>query len=322
VEFLTETGLWQGSFRCFACPCEVLVNTTDQQQAEHVLKVVEYEAKRIEHKFSRYRDDNLVYFINHAEGQPVTVDQETARLLDFADECYKISKGLFDITSGLLRKAWQFNDGAGIPSRKTLAALVSKIGWNRVRWKSPVLYLRKGMEIDFGGFGKEYAVDRCLNQAQAVCTAPLLLNFGGDLVVSGPQATGQPWRVAVENPQELKITPHYLDIYAGAVATSGDSYRCIIENGIRYGHILNPRTGYPVAKAPNSVTVWAAKSTQAGLLSTLAMLQGKRAEDFLEKEIAGLNNSDLANHSIALPRLSSHYWFVWRDHRLCERFAQ
>ncbi len=333
MKFIASTALWQGSFRCFACPCEVLVDTVDQGTAERVLAAVEAEALRIEHKFSRYRDDNLVHTINHADGQVVEVDEETARLLDFADQCYSISEGLFDITSGLLRQAWRFNEESSVPSPETLASIIGNIGWDRVVWKSPHFCLGKGMQIDFGGFGKEYAVDRCLGRARAVCQAPILLNFGGDLAVTGPQSSGQPWRLAVENPPELKITPRYLDIYAGAVASSGDSYRCIVQDGVRYGHILNPRTGYPLARAPNSVTVWAANATQAGLLSTLAMLQGHAAEDFLEREItdlpqtgpaamvAGDDMSGLKN-TTNVPVLSSHYWFVWRDHRLCERFTQ
>jgi len=333
VEYDAATGLMQGSFRCFACPCEVLVETTDRKLAERVLDEVAAEAKRIEHKFSRYRDDNLVHTINQADGRVVTVDEETAKLLDFAQECYTLSQGLFDITSGLLRKAWRFNDQARIPTRSKLAAILRNIGWNRVEWNTPHLRLRKGMEIDFGGFGKEYAVDRCLIRARAVCQAPLLLNFGGDLVVSGPQSGNRPWRLAVENPPELHITPRYLDIFTGAVATSGDNYRCIVDGGVRYGHILNPKTGYPVRKTPNSVTVWAANSTQAGLLSTLAMLQGEKAEDFLEQEIVDQETPDDTaatakqlldknDHAMTTRVLSSHYWFVWRNHRLCERFAQ
>jgi thiamine biosynthesis lipoprotein len=163
------------------------------------------------------------------------------------------------------------------------------VGWQRLRWQRPWLTLAPGMELDFGGVGKEYAVDRVLDLLMARCRGPLLVNFGGDLAVSGPQADGSPWRVGIERPggaREAADAPAQagellLELSQGALATSGDARRFLLKDGVRHGHILDPRSGWPVAGAPRSVTVAAGTCTEAGLFSTLAMLQGPGAEAFL-----------------------------------------
>ena len=93
-------------------------------------------------------------------GRPVAVDDETAHLLDYAATCHEISDGLFDITSGVLRRVWRFDGGDRVPDRRRRAEVLAHVGWHRVTWQRPALTLPAGMEIDLGGIGKEYAVDR------------------------------------------------------------------------------------------------------------------------------------------------------------------
>jgi thiamine biosynthesis lipoprotein len=139
------------------------------------------------------------------------------------------------------------------------------------------------MEIDLGGIGKEYAVDRALALVVSVFRGAALVNFGGDLAASGPPASG-PWSVGVERPETLGNARLLLDLSRGGLATSGDTHRFIEVDGQRYGHILDVRTGWPVRDAPRSVTVAAPSCVEAGLLTTLAMLKGPQAESFLEGE--------------------------------------
>ncbi|MDH3536063.1 MAG: FAD:protein FMN transferase, partial [Gammaproteobacteria bacterium] len=102
-----------------ASPCEVLIECDRTTQARGLIAIAQQEAERIEHKFSRYRDDNIVHRINSG-GERIAVDEETARLLDFAQNCYDLSDGWFDITSGILRRAWRFGDGAQIPGKNAI----------------------------------------------------------------------------------------------------------------------------------------------------------------------------------------------------------
>ncbi len=142
------------------------------------------------------------------------------------------------------------------------------------------------MELDLGGIGKEYAVDRCLQKVlEIINNVPVLLNFGGDLVCNGPRAGDKPWQVGIESVGGGK--PAILSLKYGALATSGDARRFLIKNGVRYSHILNPKTGMSVIDAPSSITVAAQTCIEAGLMSTLAMLQGKDAQPFLQEQ--GIN---------------------------------
>jgi len=139
------------------------------------------------------------------------------------------------------------------------------------------------MEIDFGGIGKEYAVDRVLGLVTAAFDGAVLVNFGGDLATNRAPAAG-PWRVGVERPGTDREAALLLELSQGALATSGDTHRFLVRDGVRYGHIMDVRTGWPVPEAPASVTVAAASCVEAGMLATLAMLQGAGAEAFLAEQ--------------------------------------
>ncbi len=263
-----------------ASPCEVHVSGADFATANRIAALAAAEAERIESKFSRYRKGNVIDAINSAEGRTIVVDEETARLLDYAARLHELSNGKFDVTSGVLRRAWRFDGSDGVPSRAAIAKILMLVGWNKVRWRTPELTLEAGMEIDLGGIGKEYAVDRA-----AALVRPLsphcLLNFGGDLLALGPQSGGLPWRVGIEAVDEAATAARHIDLTVGGLATSGDARRYLIKDGKRYGHILDPTTGWPVEGAPRSVTVAASTCTEAGMLATLALLQGADAETFL-----------------------------------------
>ena len=265
-----------------ACPCEVLVETQDVILAKRIAITVSAEAWRIERKFSRYLTDNIIHAINTAAGRVIEVDEETARLIDFAVSLHEASDGLFDITSGVLRRVWHFDGSDRLPDAQAVRELLPLIGWHHVHWRKPQLRLPPGMEIDFGGIGKEYAVDQAAQLARAQGAERLLVNFGGDIVATGPRMDGAAWKVAIERVAPDLPTP-VIELKNGGVATSGDARRYLLKDGIRYGHILNPRTGWPVRDAPRSVTILDKSCTQAGALSTLAILQGHFAEDFLRQ---------------------------------------
>ena len=286
VELAVEDTLWVGRFRAMAGPCEVLIETLDATEARTVTERVAGCAWRIEDKYSRYRRGNVIDEINTAGGRAVTVDEETGKLLDFAATLYDLSDGLFDVTSGVLRRAWTFDGGTRVPTQADIDALLPLVGWDKVQWSRPQLRLPPGMQLDFGGIGKEYAVDQAVQIARNTCSRGALVNFGGDLAVSRPRADGRPWRVGIENPAvRTRAASRVLDLRHGALATSGDTHRFVLADGTRYSHILDPRSGWPVRDAPRSVTVAAGTCTQAGMLTTLAVLAGKGAERFLDAEL-------------------------------------
>jgi thiamine biosynthesis lipoprotein len=278
-----EADHWIGRFVAMASPCEVLIERAPAALAQQILDVVAAEAWRIEGKFSRYRADSAIQRINESAGSETVVDEECANLLDFAATLTTLSAGAFDITSGVLRKAWTFDRGDRVPDQAQIDALLERVGWHRIEWRRPVLRLQPGMQIDLGGIGKEYAVDSAA--ALAETTAPglsCLINFGGDVVVRNERQDGQPWRVGIESSAHAGAAERIVQLSRGALATSGDSRRFVLRDGHRYSHILDARTGWPVRNAPHSITVAADTCTQAGTLTTLAMLKGENAEELLK----------------------------------------
>jgi FAD:protein FMN transferase len=276
------TDHWVGRFVAMASPCEILIDEAPASLAQQVLNTVAAEAWRIERRYSRYRSDSAVHSINENAGCETVVDDECANLLDFAATLTRLSEGAFDITSGVLRKAWTFDGGNHVPSQPQIDALLESVGWHKVEWQRPMLKLRPGMQIDLGGIGKEYAVDAAAMLADRIAPGlSCLINFGGDVAMRNTRQGGKPWRVGIESCARVGAAERVVQLSRGALATSGDSRRFVFRGGHRYSHILDARTGWPVRNAPHSITVAADTCTQAGTLTTLAMLQGENAEQML-----------------------------------------
>jgi len=267
-----------------ANPCEVLCETTDEKAALAISEAAAAEAFRIERKFSRYRDDSVVHTIHASHGATIVLDEETSQLVDYAATLWQLSDGAFDITSGVLRYAWRFSEPQNTPTAAAIRELLQRVGWQRVLWARPKLTLPDGMEIDFGGIGKEYAVDRTITILGDSLDVPTLVNFGGDLRTAGPRPAAGAWQVGIESIEAAGEADKLIKLATGALATSGDTHRYVEIDGRRYGHILDARTGWPASDAPRSVTVAADTCSQAGTFTTLAMLQGQDAETFLERE--------------------------------------
>jgi thiamine biosynthesis lipoprotein len=284
-ELTQADGYWRGSFRAMAGPCELLLEVDDRALAQRMLTIAADEAVRIEHRFSRYRDDNPIHRINTSAGAPVTVDDETADLIDYAARCHEMSDGRFDITSGVLRRVWRFDGSDHVPADEVVQAVLHHVGWRKARWQRPVLQLEPGMEIDLGGLGKEYAVDRTARLLRQETDSGFVVNFGGDLYISGPRRDGAPWVIGLDDPQATGARAlGELRVQRGGIATSGDARRYLLKDGVRYSHILDPRTGWPVTGAPHAVTVVAGTCLEAGVLATFALLHGSGARAFLETQ--------------------------------------
>ena len=257
---------------------------TNKAQADEVINQVINDINRLEAKYSRYRVDSFLSTINHyaTQGKSIAVDDETAGLLDYADTCYQQSDGLFDITSGKLRHAWQF-DTDQIPNQAKINQLLTKIGWHKIQWQSPNLqFSLPGIEIDFGGIVKEYAVDRAASICLELGINSGVINLGGDIKILGPQPDGSPWKIGIRHPRKKNTLLQSIPLYEGAMASSGDYERFITVDGNRYGHVLNPKTGWPV-KYMASVSVIADFCVIAGSASTIAMLKEEQGPDWLNE---------------------------------------
>ena len=244
-----------------------------------LLKQAEAEARRLEKKYSRYRDDSLLSAINASAGNKkgLCVDAETAGLLDYAQIAFEQSEGLFDISSGVLRQAWDFKKNS-LPDQKHLDNLLKKVGWDKVKWESPNLFLPLGMELDFGGVVKEYAADAIVNFLRLSGAQHGMVEMAGDIGIVGPHPDGQPWKIGIRDPADPENALAALDAFEGGLASSGNYERFMTVDGKRYCHVLNPKTGWPVSDVAG-VSVHASTCIVAGTAATVAMLLGAEKGD-------------------------------------------
>lgn len=264
-------------------PCELQVYAPSLDAAAQAVAAARAEIERLEQKYSRYRPDSVTSRINASAGDErgIDVDAETAALLDYAAQAHAQSEGLFDITSGVLRQAWDFRLGR-LPEQSAIEAILPRIGWDKLRWQAPHLVLpMAGMELDFGGYVKEYTTDAAVQCLRAAGIRHGLVEMGGDIGIVGPHPDGTPWRVGVRHPQAPQQAVVGVDLHEGAIASSGDYERYMDVDGQRYCHILNPRTGWPV-RGLQAVSVIAPQCLVAGTASTIAMLKGEAGITWLQ----------------------------------------
>jgi len=275
-------GPFRFAFKAMGSPCEIQLFGDSADRARRVADIAIGDIQRLEAKYSRYREDSLLSAINRVAtaGGRITVDAETAGLLNYAEACHQQSDGLFDITSGILRRAWRFG-GTQLPDEALIATLRARIGWNKVRWQDPLLeFPHPGLELDFGGIVKEYAVDRAAALCAQAGVRHGIVNLGGDVKLIGARPDGAPWRVAIAHPRQPHALLGTLRVTGGAVASSGDYERCLVVDGVRYGHILNPRSGWPV-RSLAAVSVIADYCVVAGSAATIAMLKEEQGPSWL-----------------------------------------
>lgn len=270
-------------FSAMGSRCEVRLAAADAGLARRDANAAIDEVRRIEAKYSRYRRDSVVSTINAAAGlRPVTCDRETQALLAYADTLYHTSWQRFDITSGVLRKAWDYRR-AVLPQPAQLQALLPLVGWPGVVRDGATVYLPlPGMELDFGGFGKEYAVDRAAEVLAARGVAHGYVNLGGDMRFLGPRPDGLAWSIGIQDPRHAADTAASIAVSRGALATSGDYERFMEVDGRRYCHVLDPHSGMPVSYW-RSVSVLAPLAVLAGSCTTTAMLLEQDGLAFLDQ---------------------------------------
>ncbi|MDP1543796.1 MAG: FAD:protein FMN transferase [Polycyclovorans sp.] len=272
------TATLRQTFSAMGSPCSLQLWAYDSGTAQQAAAAAQAEVARLEQRYSRYRPDSLTQRINTCAGDPdgIEVDAETAGLLDYAALAWRHSDGLFDLSTGSLRRLWDFRAGQ-LPTPAQREAALALVGWQRLIWQAPRLILpQPGMEIDLGGVVKEYAADAAAAQARAAGARGGYIDLGGDLRVFGPQADGQAWSIGIRHPlQPGKVMAH-LQLRSGGLATSGTMERGFHHQGERLHHLLSPFTAWPVATLA-SITVVAPQCLVAGTAATTALLMGAQA---------------------------------------------
>jgi len=269
-------------FKAMGSACEVVLASHTQNEAESMAKLAIDEVLRIERKYSRYTTDSVIAKINQQAGRgALQCDDETWALFQFATQLFDKSDGLFDITSGVLRQAWDFKKPE-VPTSQKLEVLLPLVGWQNVVLQDQSIALPlAGMEVDLGGFGKEYAADRAAQVLKEKGVTHGYVNLAGDMRFLGPKSTGEPWMIGIQDPRARDQVVATLPITQGSLATSGDYERYFELNGQRYCHVLNPKTGMPVSYW-RSVSVTSPATVVSGCTTTMVMLKEADGLAFLQ----------------------------------------
>ncbi len=277
--------LFSYPFRAMGSPCELQLYCHSREEFERCYRSAENEVIRLEKKYSRYLSNSVTSAINAAgkAGGNISLDDETAAIIDFADQCYQLSDGLFDISSGYFRNLWDFRSQQ-VPSPTEVENALHFVGWKKITWNRPTLtFSQPGMELDFGGCVKEYAVDAATSLLKSMNITAGVVDLGGDIGVIGPHPDGAPWLIGIRHPRQEPNPVAMIPLTSGALTSSGDYERFFIKNDQRYCHIINPETGFP-ANQCQSVSVMAEQAVVAGAASTIAFLKGsKKAMYWLEE---------------------------------------
>ncbi len=239
-----------------------------------------------EAKYSRFRPDSLLSRVNAAAGRAwVEIDAEMEGLLKLCDTLHFMTQGILDPTTLPLVRLWNYKaDTPRVPTDAEVAAARALVGWKKVQRAPGKVFLPEpGMALDFGGFGKEYAVDLAAQIAIDHGIPSALVDFGHDLRAVGVPPGRPAWHIGLEDPHRPGETAGSVAVIGRGVASSGDYIRRFVVGGRRYGHILDPRSGRPVAHGCLQATVIAGTCLQAGVLSTAAFVLGVPAGvDFIQ----------------------------------------
>lgn len=274
------------TFNAMGTVCQLQFQTGSTAASNAFITQVTTWVSGFEAKFSRFRADSLISRINAAAGLgAVDLDDEAESLFALCDWFHWSTRGVFDPAALPLIALWDYHiPHTTLPDEDAVHSALTLCGWKKIQRKKGSFSLpEKGMGIDVGGIGKEYAVDRVFEMANQAGIQNVLVNFGHDLRVQGePPETG-PWRIGLEDPNDPGRCWGGVVIRNRAVTTSGNYARKVTINGETFGHILDPRSGRPVNNGCQSVSVIAPTCTEAGILSTTAfILGGAEGQPFLD----------------------------------------
>lgn len=273
-----DVSLRKLSFAAMGTRCEVQYAAPGgDAQARSFERAATSWVHAFEAKYSRFRPDSLISRINAAAGRaPVEIDAEMEGMLKLCEMLHFMTNGVLDATALPLMRLWNYKaEQPRVPTGAEIAAARALVGWKKVQWSAGKIFLPlEGMALDFGGFGKEYAVDMVAQLAIDHGLPSALVDFGHDLRAIGTPPGRPAWHIGLEDPNRPGAAAGSIGVVGKGVASSGDYLRCFTADGKRYGHIIDPRTGSPVANGCRQATAIASSCLQAGVLSTTAFILG------------------------------------------------
>jgi thiamine biosynthesis lipoprotein len=260
----------------FVCDTVVTVNAyAPQETVDDAIRLM----RDYERVLSKTVEGSDVWKLNHANGQPTEVNPETAELLRLSVEIASRSGGAFDVTVAPLSALWDFNaETPVLPDPDALADAAKRVDYRNIAIDGNTVTLKNGAEIDLGGVAKGYIADRVAAFLRERGVRSACINMGGNILVFGGKPNGAKWSIGVRDPNGTAAdSEEVLSLSDGAVVTSGSYERGFDLDGVRYHHILDPKTGMPVQNGLASVTILCENSATADALSTACFVLGPTA---------------------------------------------
>lgn len=235
--------------------------------------------RAIEERMSTYDPDSELSRFNASDSTDwFPVSGETLAVIEEALRVSHLSAGAFDVTVGPLVELWGFGPGGerARPAPAAIEATLASVGFRRLETRPSPPSIRKrvpGLRVDLSAIAKGFAVDEIARLLLAAGVRAFLIEVGGELRAGGHGPSGAPWRIAVERPQPAARAPAcVLQLEDGAVASSGDYRKAFEQDGVRYAHVLDPRSGRPVSTGVALATVLSASAAEADAFATALMV--------------------------------------------------
>ena len=261
--------------------CYVELWADDPVKGNDAIEAVMAELRRIDNLMSHYKPESQLSQINqYANERPVQVDKELFDLIKLSTHYSEITEGAFDITYASVGYLYDYPRHIH-PTEEQIREKLPAVNWRNMLLDEAhhtVRFEHPGMRIDLGGIGKGYAVDRGIDVLKARGIDRALVTAGGDSRIIGDRM-GRPWLIAIRHPDNPSKVVTRIPLADSAVSTSGDYERYFDEGGVRYHHIIDPRTGHSASKV-RSATILAPTATQTDGMSKTAFVLG--AEKALE----------------------------------------
>ncbi len=278
--------------KLMGCRYDITVIAANEAEGNKFIDIAANEVTRIEHLISEWDSTTQISHVNYYAGiRPVKVDKEVFDLIVRSIKISELTDGAFDISWAGMNQIWKF-DGSmkRLPTNEEVAKAVSTVGYKNIilnKQDTTVFLKLKGMRLGFGGIGKGYGADKGAALLKSLGVAGGIMNASGDITAWGNQPDGKPWMIGITNPFNKDKVFSWFPYFGKSIGTSGNYENYVMFNGVRYTHIIDPRTGWPV-HGISSVTLFGPNAEISTALTKAIFVMGKDVGINLLKQIKGI----------------------------------
>jgi FAD:protein FMN transferase len=288
------------TLKLMGCRFDITVIASNEAEGNTYIDIAAKEISRVENLISEWDSTTQISEVNRYAGvKPVKVDKEVFDLIVRSIKISELTDGAFDVTWAAMNHIWKF-DGSmkRLPTQDEIATAIAKIGYKNIllNEKDLTVYLRlKGMRLGFGGIGKGYSADKSAALLKSMGVAGGLISASGDITAWGKQPDGRPWMIGITNPFNKDKIFAWFPFEGNSIGTSGDYENFVEFNGVRYTHIIDPRTGWPVHGIA-SVTIFGPNAELSTALTKAIFVMGKDIGINVIKQLKGIEYVVVDDH--------------------------